>query len=151
MVEAAIRSRVAEMRRGLAAEIQASVDATLESFERTVDSKISARVAALEKGLVDQSGIITALSERALESDANLQRLISAVERLCERTEGRQPAAASPAAPPAPSPREDVPFEKHLSDAARRTPPAAPSTGFRQTFVTEDDERKPRHRLSGFR
>lgn len=146
MVEAAIRAQVDEMRRGLETEIQASVDATLSSFERAIDGKISARVAALEKGLVDQSGIITALSERALQSDANLQRLISAVEKLCERTEGRLPASS-----PVPASREDVPFEKHLSDAAMRNPGSATSAELHPAFVKEDDELRPRHRLSGYR
>jgi len=144
MVQAAVNSRVAELRSHLAAEIQESVDATLDGFERTVDNKISGRVAALEKALVDQSGIITALSQRALESDANLQRLISAVEKLCERAEGR------PATPAAPAQPEDASFEKHLNDAAKR-PPAASASGFRQSFVKEDEELRPRHRLSGYR
>jgi uncharacterized coiled-coil protein SlyX len=119
IVDAVISSRVAELRRGLAAEIQASVDATLESFERTIDNKVAGRVAALEKALVDQSGIITALSQRAIESDANLQRLIAAVEKLCERSEPAQ------------------------------RPAQQPSAGFGPAIVKEeDDDRRPRHRLT---
>ena len=45
------------------------------------------RVCDLEKALIDQSAIITALSQRAMEAEQNFQRLISAVERLL-RTEG---------------------------------------------------------------
>lgn len=139
MVASVISSRVAQLRNTLTAEIQQAVDARLVTFERTIDDKVSGRVAALEKALVDQSGVITALSQRALESDANLQRLISAVEKLCERTEGRPAAAAQP--------REDAPFEKHLDDAIKRPP----VSGFRPAIVKEDEELRPRHRLSGYR
>ncbi|HWF07282.1 MAG TPA: hypothetical protein VG297_02405 [Bryobacteraceae bacterium] len=127
LVESVMTTHVAKLR----AEIHESVDATLESFEKTIDSKVTVRVATLEKALVDQSGIITALSQRALESDANLQRLISAVEKLCERTEAR-PAA---------------PFEKQLDDAMKR-PPAPATPGFRPAIVKEDEEPRPRHRLT---
>ncbi len=144
MVESVIASYAGNLRSSLTAEIQQSVDARLQSFERTIDNKVSARVAALEKALVDQSGVISALSQRALDSDANLQRLISAVERLCERAEGRSPA------PTAAATREEVPFEQHLGDALKR-PPAPPAPGFRPEFAKEDDERRPRHRLSGYR
>jgi chromosome segregation ATPase len=122
LVESVMTTHVAKLR----AEIQESVDATLESFEKTIDSKVTLRVATLEKALVDQSGIITALSQRALESDANLQRLISAVEKLCERTEAR-PAA---------------PFEKQLDDAIKRP------SGFRPAIVTEEEDLRPRRKLT---
>jgi hypothetical protein len=35
--------------------------------------------------MLEQSALVTALSQRAVESDLNLQRLIAAVERLCDR------------------------------------------------------------------
>jgi hypothetical protein len=142
MVESAIASHVTRLRSSLASELQASVDARLAIFEQAIDNKVAARMGALEKALVDQSGIITALSERALESDTNLQRLISAVEKLCERTEGR------PAAPPP----QSQPFEAHLSDAIKRpaAQPAAPQTpsGFRPAFVKEEEDLRPRRRLT---
>jgi uncharacterized coiled-coil protein SlyX len=143
-----IAPHVAGLRARLGAEIQESVEATLASFEQTLDNKVSLRIAILEKTLVDQSGIITALSQRAIESDMNLQRLISAVEKLCERTDPRAPA---PATQQGDSSLSDVPFDKHLSDAIKRPPQSAPPTapsGFRPSIVKEDEELRPRHRMA---
>jgi hypothetical protein len=116
------------------------VETTLTRFERAIDSKVSLRVSTLEKALIDQSAIITTLSERAIESDANFQRLISAVERLCERTD------------PAPHSHErpvlDLPFERQLSEAFQRQPGTSalpPDSGFRPRIILEEDN-KQRHR-----
>ena len=85
---------------------------------------LEARVNALEadsielrKTLSGQSEMIESLSQRAIESDANMQKLISAVERLCERTE-KAPESS---------------FETHLSGAMKRSDSAySPPTIFQE-------------------
>jgi uncharacterized coiled-coil protein SlyX len=139
MIESFVQPRVDELR----AEMRASMDTTIASFEKTIDDKVSERMARIESTLVEQSGAITALSQKAIDSDLNLQRLISAVEKLCERTE---PAFPQPAA------KErslmDLPFEKHLSEAITRQTqpiqaPLPPDSGFRPRIIPEEPERMP--------
>lgn len=96
VLESIIVPRVDDLRVHLRSELQQSVNATLTRFERGIDDKISDRMSTLEKALLDQSSIVTALSQRAVESDMNLQRLISAVERLCERGNLTPPAPQEP-------------------------------------------------------
>ncbi|HTA47792.1 MAG TPA: hypothetical protein VK789_35380 [Bryobacteraceae bacterium] len=85
MLESIITPKVDDLRLRLRSEMQQSVTASLTTFERAIDDKVSDRIAALERAMLEQSALVTALSQRAVESDLNLQRLISAVERLCDR------------------------------------------------------------------
>jgi hypothetical protein len=103
--------RAEDLRVRLQAEMLESVEAALTGFERTIDNRVSSRVSPIEKTLRDQSAMIADLSQREIESDAHLQRLISAVERLCERTDVLS-AAPVYVKPPA---FLDLPFERHLS------------------------------------
>jgi hypothetical protein len=103
--------------------------------DSVIGSKVSLRISTLEKALTDQSAVVTALSRRAVEAEENFQRLISAVERLCERTE---PAAGS----------QSTPFETQLTEAFQRQPATSPlpdDSGFRPRIV-RDENAKPRHR-----
>lgn len=92
MLDTALSLRAEDLRVRLQAEMLESVEATLTGFERTIDDKVSSRVSPIEKSLRDQSATLSDLSRRESESDAHLQRLISAVERLCERTDVLSPA-----------------------------------------------------------
>ena len=116
MLETALGSRVEDLRARLHTEMLESVEATLTRFEQTIDSKVSLRIATIEKALTDQSSTITALSQREIESDTHLQQLISAVGRLCERTEGRSPVPASAKEPSF----AELPFDKQLNEALER-------------------------------
>ncbi len=93
LLESIVAPRVDDLRLRLRSEMQQSVNASLTTFERAIDDKVSDRIAALEKAMLDQSALVTALSQRAVESDLNLQGLISAVERFCERPGTRAVAA----------------------------------------------------------
>ncbi len=64
-------------------EIQQSMGATLAKFERPVNAMLAERIAIVEKAVREQSVTVTALSRRAVESGANVQRLVVARERLC--------------------------------------------------------------------
>ncbi len=138
ILESLLGPHVADLRARLHAEMRESMEASLAAFEQTIDNKVSHRVSMLEKALIDQSAIVTALSQRAIEAEENFQRLISAVERLCERKE--QPVL-------------DLPFDRQLNEAFRRQPaPAALplDSGFRPRIVKEDDPKvRHRNRLTG--
>jgi hypothetical protein len=82
------------LRLRLRSEMKQSVAARLTTFERAIDDRVSDRIAALERAMLEQSAPVKALSQRAVESDLNLERLISTVERLYNRP-GRGPDAHS--------------------------------------------------------
>ena len=128
-LDATIGPRIDELRSRLRAEVLESVNSALATFERMIDAKVSLRVSTIEKALIEQSSSIRDLSQRTLSSEANLQRLIAAVERLCAQK--NSPLPASP----------EQPFDRQPQVAAM---PAAES-GFRPRIVPEEDN-KLRHR-----
>ena len=121
IVERTVAARTEDLRSRFAAEIEQSRERMLEVFERAIDARISSRIGAIERTLAEQAGSIEALHTRAAETDHNLQRLVSAIEKLCERTQFISPAAAEPAPPP-PTPYAARAFESQLQDAMRRDP-----------------------------
>ena len=82
-------------------------------IEAQIEARVSERIGVLEKTLAEQSSSIGALRDRAVETDANLQRLIVAIEKLCERSAPAPQAEQSSAA---------VPFETRRADAPQREP-----------------------------
>jgi uncharacterized coiled-coil protein SlyX len=118
IVERTVAARTEDLRSRFSAEIEQSRERMLEVFERAIDDRISSRIGAIERTLADQAGSIEALNTRAVETDHNLQRLVSAIEKLCERTQLIPPAAAEPA--PSPAPYAVRAFESQLQDAMRR-------------------------------
>jgi hypothetical protein len=132
-----VDTRGAEIQSRLEAEMEerhrqtlAAIDATIE---KTVEFRVSERIAAIERSLGEQSVSIEALRERSSATDANLQRLIVAIEKLCERV-------------PAPAPLPTVvpgpvlmPFEAHLRDASQRQESRSESfPQFRSKIFRED-------------
>src|SRR6185312_14335045 len=113
IVERSVAARTEDLRSRFSAEIEQSRERMLEVFERAIDDRISSRIGAIERTLAEQAGSIEALNTRAAETDHNLQRLVSAIEKLCERTQLSPPTAAEPRA-----------FESQLQDAMRRDEPA---------------------------
>lgn len=109
MLDTTLSLRVEDLRVRLQAEMLESVESTLTRFERTIDDKVSSRISTIEKTLTDQSAMIAALSRREIESDAHLQRLISAVDRLCERSDSLSVVQMPPK-----ELYSDLSFEKHL-------------------------------------
>lgn len=118
LLESIVAPRVDDLRLHLRAEMQQSVDASLTKFERAFEDKVSDRIAALEKVMLDQSALMTALSHRAIESEMNLERLIAAVGRLCDRP-GESPDTGATAAPKERS-AADSPYRNHSNGAATR-------------------------------
>jgi hypothetical protein len=107
--------RAAEIQGCLEAEMDERHKRALETIEKTVEIKISDRITALERALGEQSASIDALRNRAQETDSNLQRLIVAIERLCERTQTLQTPPPVPVPAPAQGPVV-VPFSAHLEE-----------------------------------
>jgi uncharacterized coiled-coil protein SlyX len=112
IVERSVAARTEDLRSRFSAEIEQSRERMLEVFERAIDDRISSRIGAIERTLAEQAGSIEALNTRAAETDHNLQRLVSAIEKLCERAQLIPPTAAEPRA-----------FESQLQDAMRRDEP----------------------------
>jgi hypothetical protein len=111
MLDTTLSLRAEDLRVRLQAEMLDSVEASLTGFERKIDNKVSSRVSPIEKSLADHSARIADLSRREIESDAHLQRLIAAVERLCTRAGVLSAAPVHAKKPSFP----DLPFESHLA------------------------------------
>jgi hypothetical protein len=129
--------------------IQAQLEAEMEqrhqrsfaALEQTIELAISERIAAVERRLTDHGASIDELRERAQDTDANLKRLIVAIEKLVERTQPfvQQPVQASaPTAPPA-----TEPFEAHLNEARRKEEEIA-KINSRGGIFSEEEPKKPR-------
>lgn len=95
-----------------------------EDIARSVEEGVATRIGSVERAAAGQSESIEALRVKSAETDANLQRLVSAIEKLCERAQLIAPLPEAPRfgpVPPAvfaPPPR----FESQLQDAMRREP-----------------------------
>jgi hypothetical protein len=134
-----VDTRGAEIQSRLEAEMEArhrqtlaAIDATIE---KTVEFRVSERIAAIERSLGEQSVSIEALRERSTATDANLQRLIVAIEKLCERVPAPAPLPL-PAVAPGPV---LMPFEAHLRDASQRQESRSESfPQFRSKIFRED-------------
>jgi len=101
-----VEVRALEIEQRLGAEMNQRSQQALAEIEKTVELKVSERIAAIERSLQDQAASIESLRDHALETDTNLKRLITAIERLCERTEPLVTVAATvPAAGPVAVPR----------------------------------------------
>jgi hypothetical protein len=134
MLEAIITPYMAAIRARVQAETQQWLEGRLQAFEHDLEEKLSRRIATVEKAIIEQAGIMTTLTQKAIDSDVNLQRLISAMEKLFERAEFRGEA------PPAPT-VQNRPFESHLKEAAQR-----PADGFRPKIISEQEGEKLRPR-----
>lgn len=144
VLESIVGPRVEDLRANLRTEIQQSVGAALTRFERAVHNKLAERIAIVEKAVREQSVTVNALSRRAVESDANVQRLVAAVERLC--TSG----TFDPSELHEPSFAEQLAL-KAQANPARKGKPAAPvqpiefESGFRHQIIDEEEPEPPKH------
>lgn len=128
----AVENRLRHMRQELPSLVESHVARQITELEARielqVELKVAERIGALERTLADQSAAIGALRDRAVDTDTNLQRLIAAVERLCEQN--AQPSATV------------LPFEAHLAEAAAREPAA--DSRVRVIKEAEPESRRPR-------
>ena len=117
-IEAVVAPRVENLRLRLHSEMQASVVTAIAGFEQSIDTRVSSRMSVLEHQLLELTASLAELRHRAGLTDTNLQKLIEAVERLCDKHETdliQQAAASEPTF-------LDLPFERHLKEALADTP-----------------------------
>jgi hypothetical protein len=117
-INALVAPRVENLRLRLRAEMEESIANRLQTFEQSLDERISARVAAVEQSLVDQSESLNDLRYRAGQTDMNLQKLVEAVERLCERDKAATVHEPAPAWIPEPVRRGRVTLAQAMVAAA---------------------------------
>lgn len=123
VLESIIVPRVEDLRAHLRSETQQSINSSLTRFERAIDDKVSERIEALERVLLDQSTVVTGLSQRAVEADMTLQRLISAVERMSEPGAREEPGFL------------DLPFRKEAGRQQSEIPAHPLDSAFRPRIV----------------
>ncbi len=127
-----VEIRIRQVRQEIPSLIEASLAGQMaelrSKIEAQVELRVAERIGALERAMADQLTSIGGLRDRAVESDANLQRLIAVVERLYER-------------PPQPS-STVLPFEAQLTEAVKRDIP-----GESRTRVIKENEPDRRHRF----
>jgi uncharacterized coiled-coil protein SlyX len=109
MVESAVARQLAGVEARLSQEAAENWNRSLAHFESTIERKMDERLDTLESVLAEQSASIRALRNRAEETDSNLQRLVSAVEKICERGIASAPSAVSPERATAPARHPESP------------------------------------------
>jgi uncharacterized coiled-coil protein SlyX len=145
VLESIVGPRVENLREHLRAEIQQSVTAALTKFERSMNNKVSERIGSVEKAVRDQLVTVSALSRRAVEADANVQRLVAAVERLYAGGTLNGPVLREPSF-------LDIPPNGQAKQSARRksdvpAPPIEFQSGFQHQIIDEEEPEPPkRHR-----
>ena len=118
-IDAMVTPRVEDLRERLRTDMEESVAITLQTFELAFHDRVSARIDAVEQRLLGQSETLADLRLRASTADQNLQKLVDAVEKLCEQD------AVAATAEPAPPVAED---ERRLDHSfVRGTNPPRPS------------------------
>jgi chromosome segregation ATPase len=85
LVESIVEPRVEDLSLRLRAEIQQAVHATLTTFERAIEDKVSDRIAVIEKAMLEQSAAMASFRQRVRELDQDIERWTSSVERLVAR------------------------------------------------------------------
>jgi hypothetical protein len=100
-IEAGVAAKMTELEHRLRGEFQDIHYRTVDAFADTIEKRVVNRINLLENSLIEQSHSIAALREKSLRTDDNLQRLLQAVEKLCERAESKsQIPIVEPQVPP---------------------------------------------------
>jgi len=120
-IDAALGVRMAELNRKLEADLEQAQSRTLEALVQTIETKVVQRISDLESNLVGQSEAIGGLRDKSLRTDQNMQKLLLAVEKLCDQTE-RQISRAAPE--PKPAEISAAPLPAESPPAAEPAPPA---------------------------
>jgi hypothetical protein len=117
-LRALVDNRANAIQSQLETEMEERHQRSFAALEQKVEITIAERIAAVERKLREHSESIDDLRARAQDTDANLKRLILAIEKLVERAQ-IVPQLPIQAAAPAPS-TVVVPFEAHLNEARRK-------------------------------
>jgi len=119
-IEARIAARIAELEHRLRGEFQEIHYRTVDAFAETIENRVVNRINVLENSLIEQSRSIVSLREKTAKTDDSLQRLLQAVEKLCERAEGKAQVQLVTPDEPAPTPVPAAPPEEPIEPAAER-------------------------------
>jgi signal transduction histidine kinase len=85
IVAATVEERIIALERKLQAEFREMQDRAIEMFVHTIDTKIVSRISRLEQNMLEHSDAISTLRQKSMKTDENLQRLLTTVDRLCNR------------------------------------------------------------------
>ncbi len=117
-INSLIAPRVEDLRLRLRAEMEESIENRLQMFEQSLDERISARIAAVERSLVDQSESLNDLRCRASQTDLSLEKLVGAIERLCEQSKPAAVREPTPVPDPEPVRRGRITLAQAMVAAA---------------------------------
>lgn len=127
-IEARVNARMAELESKLRVEFEDIHARTVDAFARTIETRVVDRIARLEQNLMSQSQAIVSLRERSNQTDEHLQKLLGAVERLCERAELQSKIQILPESP-----------GRHSAAPVLPEDPALPDTNFASMYQRELD------------
>lgn len=133
-IDAQVSGRMSELEQRLRGEFQEIHARTVDAFVQTIENRVIGRIGSLETNLVTQAQEITALREKTVKTDESLQKLLTAVERLCERAEAR--AQVPIAAPPPPAAPSQESFAAHYQRAIARTETAPPEPQLQFSYAS---------------
>jgi chromosome segregation ATPase len=138
-IEAVVAPRMEGLREHLNMELKESIASTLGNLDQSFGTRISSRITAFEDKLLEHSTALADLSRQTSQTNANLQKLVEAVERLCERR-GPEPVPlpAPGRLPVSEQTRGEMP-ERQLTDS--RGVAIAPE---KSRIVREDESPRPR-------
>ena len=126
-IEAGIGERISALEQKLQADFQQTHSRTVDMFVETIESKVVQRISALEQSLAEHSQTIVGLREKSFSTDENLQKLLAAVEKLCNQTAVRhEPSAQYSDVSPLASTGVPKPFSHHLAAELSRVPEPPP-------------------------
>jgi hypothetical protein len=141
-LRALVDDRGSTIQSQLEAEMEEQHRRSFAALEQKVEIAIADRIAAVERRLMEHSESINDLRARAQDTDANLKRLILAIEKLVDRTQTipQAPASVAPSPPPLPV---VGPFEAQLNEARRKDEEIV-KINSRTGIFKEEEPRKPR-------
>jgi hypothetical protein len=95
-IEAVVVPRVEDLRERLLTEMKESMASALQTLEQSLDTRVSSRITAFEDKLLEHSASLAELSHRTSQANSNLQKLVDAVERLCNQRAPEPEMVAAP-------------------------------------------------------
>lgn len=131
-LEDQMENRMDDMRLQIEEDLAKLNRRTLTTIEHMVEDRVAARVEPIEKVVRNQAKVVDDLRERFNLLEGHLQRLVTTVERLVERTPGQGRAALS----------EQPAFRTYLDHAVCNDPmPAPPEVDplFRPRIIKEEE------------
>jgi hypothetical protein len=128
-IETSISAKMTELEQKLRGEFQEIHHRTIDAFADTIEERIVGRINALENSLIAQSHSIVSLRDKSLRTDDHLQRLLEAVEKLCDRAETQSQITLLEVERPAPPARPAEPPQLPPAQPERHPENVAPESG----------------------